>query len=291
MIKAGQRIRELRLRRGLTQKTLAGEQMTRNMLSLIENGLASPSIANIRYIARQLGVPMGYFFAENSEEEGKYWKLSIIGPLRSDFASGKLRECIAALQSLPAPAIDDETALLGAKVYFQLALRCASGYEMRSAIGHLRTAAEYLHKTVYAGEDLQRAIVYYRDLVQVLTMMGDIPEQLCDLHNACMYVPLDMLLYFQAIQAKSSGRNVLQQEQFWHASIRDSYYSRHLHAINAEEIDLPMLRALLNDPALPFPMRSRLYSDVEDAANRAGDYKLAYTAARKKLELVELSKK
>ena len=68
MVKVGQRIRELRLRRGLTQKALAGEQMTRNMLSLIENGLASPSIANIRYISGQLGVPMGYFFAESNEE-------------------------------------------------------------------------------------------------------------------------------------------------------------------------------------------------------------------------------
>ncbi len=291
MVKVGQRIRELRLRRGLTQKTLAGEQMTRNMLSLIENGLASPSIANIRYIAGQLGVPMGYFFAENSEEEGKYWKMTMIGTLRSDFSAGKLRECVAALQSLPSTAMDDETALLGAKIYFQLAMHSASDYEMRSALGHLRTTSEYLQKTVYADEELRRAVVYYRDLLQVLSVMGDLPERLCDLHSAGTYVPVDMLLYFQAIRAKSVGHSVAQKEQLWRDTIREPYYSRHLQAIAAEEGDLLVLRTLLNDPALPFPMRSRLYSDAEDAANRAGDYKMAYTAARKKLELVELSKK
>lgn len=291
MVKVGQRIRELRLRRGLTQKALAGEQMTRNMLSLIENGLASPSIANIRYIAGQLRVPMGYFFAENGEEEGKYWKMTMIGTLRSDYTAGRLRECVAALQSLPSAAIDDETALLGANIHFQLAMRSASGYEMRGAIGYLRTAAEYLQKTVYAGEDLRRAVVYYRDLLQVLSVMGDIPERLCDLHSAGMYVPLDMLLYFQAIRAKSGGHGAAQKESLWRDTIREPYYSRHLQAIAGEESDLPALRTLLNDPALPFPMRSRLYSDAEEAANRAGDYKMAYTAARKKLELVELSKK
>ena len=44
-------------------------------------------------------------------------------------------------------------------------------------------------------------------------------------------------------------------------------------------------------PELPFSMRARVYSDAEDAANRAGDFKMAYTAARKKLELLELAKK
>ena len=33
----GEKIRDLRLSRGMTQKELAGESVTRNMLSLIEN--------------------------------------------------------------------------------------------------------------------------------------------------------------------------------------------------------------------------------------------------------------
>ena len=40
----GARVRELRLKRGMTQKELAGGHITRNMLSLIESGSASPSV-------------------------------------------------------------------------------------------------------------------------------------------------------------------------------------------------------------------------------------------------------
>lgn len=294
MLKVGQRVRELRLRRGMTQKTLAGEQMTRNMLSLIENGLASPSIANIRYLAMMLSVPMGYFFAESSEEEGKYWKMTVIGDLRRDFAEGRYKECAAALQSLPNTAIDDETALIAAQVYFQLAMHSAAGYEMRSAQGYLRTAADFLQKTQYAGEELRRAVIYYRDLLQVLSVLGEVPERLCDLHAASTYVPLDMLLYFQTLRALSrpSG-NALQKDSLWRELLRDEWYSRHLRAITgtAEDANLKALRTLLTAPDLPFSMRPRVYSDAEEAANRAGDFKMAYTAARKKLELMELAKK
>lgn len=292
MATVGQRIRELRLRRGMTQRVLAGDQMTRNMLSLIENGLASPSITNIRYIAGMLSVPIGYFFAENSEEEGKYWKMTVIGDLRDNFVAERYRECVAALQAMPNTAVDDEVALLGAQVYFRLAMRSAAGYEMRSAQGYLRTAADFLQKTQYADEELRHAVVYYRDLFQVLSVLGEVPERLCDLHSASAHVPLDMLLYFQSLRALSrpSG-NATQKDTLWREILRDEWYVRHLRAITAEEVDLHTLRSLLNAPELPFPMRPRVYSDAEEAANRAGDFKMAYTAARKKLELLELAKK
>jgi len=58
----GERIRQLRTRRGLTQKELAGEQMTRNMLSLIENGSALPSLASLAYLSEMLGVPGLFLF-------------------------------------------------------------------------------------------------------------------------------------------------------------------------------------------------------------------------------------
>ena len=292
MATVGQRVRELRLQRGMTQKALAGEQMTRNMLSLIENGLASPSIANIRYIADTLSVPIGYFFAESSEEEGKYWKMTVIGELRDNLAAKRYRDCVAALQAMPGSAVDDEVSLLGAQVYFRLAMHSAAGYEMRSAQGYLRTASDYLQKTQYAGEELRHAVQYYRDLLQVLSTLGEVPERLCDLHSAGVYVPLDMLLYFQSLRALSrpSG-NAAQKDSLWREILRDEWYVRHLRAITAEEVDLHALRSLLNAPELPFSMRARVYSDAEDAANRAGDFKMAYTAARKKLELLELAKK
>lgn len=62
----GQRLRQARLEAGLSQRQLCGDIITRNMLSLIENGSASPSMETLRYLAARLGKPMGYFLEEQA---------------------------------------------------------------------------------------------------------------------------------------------------------------------------------------------------------------------------------
>ncbi|WP_254760932.1 helix-turn-helix domain-containing protein [Ectobacillus ponti] len=57
----GERIRELRKAKGLTQTELAGAELTKSMLSQIENGKAEPSMKTLRYLADQLGCEPGYF--------------------------------------------------------------------------------------------------------------------------------------------------------------------------------------------------------------------------------------
>lgn len=52
----GARIRKLRKEKGLTLQALAGSEMTKGMLSLIENNKANPSMESLSYIAQRLGV-------------------------------------------------------------------------------------------------------------------------------------------------------------------------------------------------------------------------------------------
>ena len=74
----GAKIRTARQEAGLSQRQLCGEEITRNMLSLIENGAAKPSMKTLEYLARQLGKPLSYFLDENAEEKqqfGEVWML------------------------------------------------------------------------------------------------------------------------------------------------------------------------------------------------------------------------
>ena len=66
----GQRILQARLAAGMSQRELAGEEITRNMLSSLEHDAASPSIATLRYLARRLGRPVSYFLGEDDSTEG-----------------------------------------------------------------------------------------------------------------------------------------------------------------------------------------------------------------------------
>ena len=60
----GKTIKQLRLSRGLSQRQLCGDRITRNMLSLIESGKANPAMDTLQYLAAQLGVSMGALLGE-----------------------------------------------------------------------------------------------------------------------------------------------------------------------------------------------------------------------------------
>ncbi|MGH9196028.1 MAG: helix-turn-helix domain-containing protein, partial [Acidimicrobiia bacterium] len=52
----GQRIRQLRQSRGLTQAQLAGQDLTKSFISLMERDLTQPSVKSLVRVARSLGV-------------------------------------------------------------------------------------------------------------------------------------------------------------------------------------------------------------------------------------------
>lgn len=62
----GEKIKQARLEAGLSQRQLCGEEVTRNMLSQIENGSARPSMGTLSYFAARLGKPISYFLEESA---------------------------------------------------------------------------------------------------------------------------------------------------------------------------------------------------------------------------------
>ena len=78
----GQRILAARLAAGLSQRELAGEEITRNMLSSLEHDTANPSVATLRYLSKRLKKPMGYFLGEDGPTEAV-----------EAFEAGRYRRC------------------------------------------------------------------------------------------------------------------------------------------------------------------------------------------------------
>lgn len=65
----GERIKKLRKQKKLTLEALAGNQLTKGMLSLIENNKAQPSMESLTYIAQQLEVEVADLLEVVSSEE------------------------------------------------------------------------------------------------------------------------------------------------------------------------------------------------------------------------------
>ena len=62
----GEKLRLTRLEAGLSQRALCGDEITRNMLSRIENGAARPSMKTLGCLAARLGKPVSYFLGEDT---------------------------------------------------------------------------------------------------------------------------------------------------------------------------------------------------------------------------------
>ena len=68
----GERVRELRLARGLSQEELAFKSgIHRTYLGSIERGERNPSLKNIAAIAESLGVTLSQLFLFEDQESGK----------------------------------------------------------------------------------------------------------------------------------------------------------------------------------------------------------------------------
>ena len=65
----GKKIRQLRIDRKITQQELVGDFITRNMLSQIENDIATPSIKTLQYIADTLEVPLSFLMINQNDEQ------------------------------------------------------------------------------------------------------------------------------------------------------------------------------------------------------------------------------
>ena len=148
----GEKLRQARLEAGLSQRALCGEEITRNMLSRIENGAAQPSMRTLQYLAGRLGKPMSYFLEEQSIVSANH---KIMASARQLYDLGQYDQARAALEAYaePDPVYDREKALLTVLVRLGLA---------EQAIGQRkeRYARKLLESTdtrgVYCGEALNR---------------------------------------------------------------------------------------------------------------------------------------
>lgn len=283
--KLGEKIRTLRKQRGITQKDLAGDKITRNMLSLIESGNASPSVSTLLYIAERLETPAGYFFTTTIEDEGRFIKMSVIESLKEQFGQKKYRECERIGTDIPPYAMDDELSYILAVSYLNTATTHAYELDFRPAYADLEKAEKFSTSSIYCGTEFNRALLFYRDLFRS-SCSDTLSEMLYDPTVSGKYVPFSLVQYFIALRVLKSG------ESFTPPFQRGTYFERHINAlllISDEHLTEGMkkLRELSLDPSLPYYMQYRVLGDLEETANMMGDVRLAYSSSRRKLELIE----
>ena len=147
----GQKIKQLRKQKKMTQAELVGTKITRNMLSSIENGTAFPSLETLDFIAERLDTTVAHLLSDDSYDL-TFQKKEKIDSIYRAYIGKNYTACIRIILSLP--ELDDELSYLLASAYLELANKNVADGSMISAAKNLEEAIKYAGKTRIGTETL-----------------------------------------------------------------------------------------------------------------------------------------
>ena len=289
----GERIRELRISKLMTQADLAGDRITRNMLSCIENGSANPSLSTIVYIAGRLGVPAGFLLADQGDEMA-YRKMSNLSNIKKAYTTGDVQSCRSlCLSGCPEP--DDEISLLLANCDAEIAAEEFWSGRLRSSCRFFDEALSYAEKTIYSTDAIEAEIrVYFRFMERIShTLYSDLLDE-----EKALSVKSNSIIskYLDALDALDCDDTSVAHALIEELSQADenSFFKAHLQnklliiQKNYKQAQ-KALQQLLQDNETPLN-KIELYTvlgDLEICCRENEDYKNAYRYASEKVELVE----
>lgn len=286
----GNKVKALRLAKMLTQSELAGDEITRNMLSRIENGSALPSLQTLMYLADKLGVPAGYLLAEETEDF-EYKKLIGMPDIIRAFKDGDWRICTDLCEKLG--GTDDETAHIVSVCRFNEAKEAFDSGELRAAVALFDEARSISQKTVYADKSIAPVCDAY------LYCIGSIsPLLIADIEVARLpsvyALADDFCRYFVALRATSrSGAPQTDLSSIIAAESDNGIFADHINArlkmrSGCHGEAYRILKGLLaSDGRISAPMLYFVFSDLEACCRELSDYKGAYDYSSDKTGMLE----
>ncbi len=283
----GEKIRMLRTSKLMTQSELAGSEITRNMLSRIENGAAQPSIDTLRYLAKKLNVSPGFLLAEGDDER-VYVKHSEINGIKTAYLTGDHRICrdICVNSEI---SDDDEIQMILADCNMEIALEEFSAGRLHSACEYFDEALEACAATIYNTDRIAAmCTVYFKYMREISATLS---SSFIDETDMSTYAAMNdpFCIYACAfISMKSSEK----AEEYSILS-EENTYSLHLCAMKSMETgDYTkgyecLHKILVSDIRIPDPMMYFVFCDLEICCKETGDFKGAYEYSINKLELLQ----
>ncbi len=285
----GERIRELRVSKLMTQSELAGKGITRNMLSCIENGSANPSLSTILYIAKRLGVPAGFLLAEEGDEI-VYRKMSNLSNIKRAYTAGDYRGCRSLCFS-GCPKPDDEISLLLASCDEKIAEEEFFNGRLHSSCRFFDEALNYAEKTVYPTQHIEaeaRVFFHYMERISS-TLYSDVLDMTKELSVTSTSV---FSYYNDTLDALDNGDpssadgflSAISPDVFWHKHIG----IRKMILQGEHKASIKLLLELLHDSVSLNPINLYIVlCELENCYREIEDFKEAYRYANEKIALLE----
>ena len=158
----GEKIKHARKLKKITQSKLAKDKITRNMISRIESGTANPSLETIRYIAKELSLPVSYFLSEE-DDLLFYEKMEKLPMVYKAYQAKEYSYCINKIKSLS--GIDNELAFILATASYELGREKLFVGAMSGAMQCFKDAQKYCEETVFDTTYIKSTLPLYMAIV------------------------------------------------------------------------------------------------------------------------------
>ena len=289
----GEKIKRLRTAKLMTQSELVGGEITRNMLSRIENGAAQPSMATIKYIAARLNVSPGFLLAEE-DDEVLYFKSVEMSNIKKAYVNKDYSLCRE--MCLNSEWRDDELFLILAECTVQVAIEVFSHGNLHKAAELFDQAIEYCDQTVYNTDIVMAQVSNYFSYMSYISPTLD--SNLLDINGTSKlpFLSNDFFVYTNLFLAgETQGyKNISSFNEKLSLLSEGSSYEMHIKAkvfIDAaqykEAYDI-LHDLLLNDSyEIPEPMLYFVFGDLEICCKEINDFKGAYDFSKSKIELMQ----
>lgn len=284
----GEKIKALRTAKLMTQTELAGTEITRNMLSRIENGAAQPSLDTLKYIAAKLNVSAGFLLAEASDED-MYNKHSDITGIKTAYLTGDYRICRDMCINSRS-ASDDEIQLILAECTKGIAIEEFNRGSLHLACEYFDMALESCAGTIYDTTYLSSICAMYFKYMRYIS--ATLSSNSIDETDVPTYAAMNDAFCAYAgafLERKNEGKDITELT----GDDGKGPYGAHLLALDyIEKGDFgsayECLHAILvGEEPIPEPMMYFIFCDLEKCCKELSDFKGAYEYSINKIELLQ----
>ncbi len=288
--KIGERIRDIRKRKGLTQAELVGGEITRNMLSRIENGVALPSLPSLCTIADGLGVPVSLLLGELDGYES--YKFG--AELRTHVDCGEYLEAIRLFDENKSADVTEEIKASLTTALVEYAYICYNSGRLAEAKSLLDRASE-----ISGASDRARVlygligISHLTDSVDAVSK--DVMQRLAfDSNAVALYLyalgALDEISKTEYTKPHEKADDLCEHFSPIVEALGDGGYKSHIDAkldmISADYLSAKakLIKALSYE--LNVPLLWAIYTDLEFCCKCCFDFENAYKYSTLRLELM-----
>lgn len=302
----GERLKQARIEKKLTQREVAGEFITRNMLSQIENGLATPSIKTIEYLAKTLNKPIAYFMETLVDAPMSCNDVADIDEALTLFENRDYSECKNAVDKL-IENLDEKNMPANLRELYYLAWKCniELGAELfldknyTEAKKLLTDSSLYEEKTPYCDLNtkmnkillLTKLCIYLEQTDEAKAYLNEY-EKLSDelsFLNDSIFVKCELLLSDKKFdECKELLEN--QTSPAIKESFRYLYFLSILYYENSEyENAIDAFNKLIECDELSFQVRNDINKYMAECYSKTGNYEKAYEFMKKLVNLNNLA--